>query len=73
MPGVGAVGAVDADPELLEVLAEALDDVVDVAAVDDVEVVDPPLVGVPRSLAEQRLDLLLGLVRQLLAVRRRRA
>ena len=65
---VGAVGAVDPDPEALELLSEALDHMVDVTAVDDVEVVDPPLVRVPGSFAEQRLDLLLRVVRQLLPV-----
>ena len=66
--GVGAVGAVDADVQAVEVAAEAVGDVVAVAADRDLEVVDLAEVGVARRLAEQRLDLLLGLVRELLPV-----
>ena len=66
-PRVGAVGAVDDDPEPGEVGAEALDDVLEVAVGRDADAVDR-LRCVRSRRVEQRLDLLLGRVRQLLPV-----
>src|SRR6266540_49581 len=61
---VGAVGAVDADLEAGEVRAEALDDVIEVAVVRNADAID--LAAARCSRVEQRLDLLLVLVAQLL-------
>ena len=64
---VRAVRAVDADPEAGEVAAEALDDVLEVAVRRDVDAVDLAAAGALG--VEQRLDLLLGGVGQLAALR----
>ena len=65
-PGIGAVGAVDRDPEAGEVGAEALEHVVEVAVGVDADAVDRPAAAFGR--VEQRLDLLLGRVGELAAV-----
>ena len=64
--GVGAVRAVDPDPEAGQVRPEALDDVLEVAVGRDADPVD--LAAADRGSVEERLDLLLGLVGQLLPV-----
>ena len=65
-PGVGAVGAVDAEPQAGEVVAEALEHMVEVALGVDVDPVDRAAAAFGR--VEQPLDLLLGGVAQLAAV-----
>ena len=66
-PRVGPVGAVDHELQTGEVGAEALDDVVEVALLGDVHVVD--LAGAPgEGDVEECLDLLLGRVGELAAL-----
>ena len=64
--GVGAVRAVDRDAEAGQVGAEALEHVLEVAVRRDLDPVDLAAAGSRR--VEERLDLLLGGVRQLAAV-----
>ena len=64
--GVGAVRAVDGDAKAGEVGAEALEDVLEVAVRGDLDAVDLATAG--GGAVEERLDLLLGAVRQLAAV-----
>ena len=67
-PGVGAVRAVDGDPQAAQVGAEALEDVLQVRVGGDLDVLDRPLVDAGRR-GEQLLDLLLGRVGQLVPLR----
>ena len=65
-PGVGAVRAIDADAQAAEIGAESFDDVLQIAVCRDAHLVD---VAASRGRGvEQRLDLFLLNVGQLLAV-----
>ena len=68
---VGAVRAVDGDPQPGQVGAEALEDVLEVRVGRDLDVLDRPLVDAGRR-GEQLLDLLLGRVGELVALASRR-
>ena len=67
-PGVRAVRAVDHDAQPAQIGAEPLEDVLQVGVGRDLDVLDASLVDAGRR-SEQRLDLLLGRVGQLVAMR----
>ena len=65
--GVGAVRAVDDDPQAAQIRAEALEDVLLVGVRRDLDLLDLPLVDAGRG-DQQLLDLLLGRIGELVAV-----